>query len=80
MTITSGAKPSLIYDYSGFPADAYHIRYPAPGAPELASRIGQLLKDNGIQARLDDQRGFDHGVYVPLKLMYPEAVIAGSRP
>lgn len=75
VTITSGAKPSLIYDYSGFPADAYHIRYPAPGAPELASRIGQLLKDNGIQARLDDQRGFDHGVYVPLKLMYPDAGI-----
>ncbi len=75
VTITSGATPSLIYDYSGFPAEAYHIRYPAPGAPDLASRTGQLLRDNGIEARLDDQRGFDHGVYVPLKLMYPDAGI-----
>ena len=72
-TITSGVAPPLIYDYSGFPATAYHIRYPAPGAPELASRMQHLLKDNGIEARLDEQRGFDHGVYVPLKLMYPDA-------
>jgi 4,5-DOPA dioxygenase extradiol len=75
VTITSGATPSLIYDYFGFPAEAYHIRYPAPGARDLASRIGQLLKDSDIEARLDDQQGFDHGVYVPLKLMYPDAGI-----
>lgn len=74
-TITSGATPSMIYDYSGFPAEAYRIHYPAPGAPELASRTAQLLNDKGIEAQLDEQRGFDHGVYVPLKLIYPDARI-----
>jgi 4,5-DOPA dioxygenase extradiol len=74
-TITSGAFPALIYDYSGFAKEAYAIQYPAPGAPALARKIFNLLKNAGMQAKLDDQRGFDHGVFVPLKLMYPEADI-----
>ena len=74
-TVTSGSRPPLIHDYSGFPEEAYRIGYPVPGAPELASRIRQLLGDNGIDVRLDAQRGFDHGLFVPLKLMYPDAVI-----
>jgi len=74
-TITSGASPSLIYDYYGFPKESYEIEYPAPGAPELADKIFNLLERAGIEARLDDQRGFDHGLFVPLKLMYPEADI-----
>ena len=74
-TLTASASPSLIYDYTGFPEAAYRIRYPAPGAPELASQIRQLLEDGGIRAELDDERGFDHGVYVPLKLIYPNAGI-----
>jgi 4,5-DOPA dioxygenase extradiol len=74
-TITSGALPALIYDYSGFPQETYAIKYPAPGAPELANKVFNLLKNAGIDAKLDDQRGFDHGVFVPLKLMYPQADI-----
>jgi 4,5-DOPA dioxygenase extradiol len=74
-TITSGATPSLIYDYDGFPKQAYDIQYPAPGSPLLANQIFNLLKTAGIAAILDDQRGFDHGLFVPLKLMYPDANI-----
>ena len=74
-TITSGANPGLIYDYGGFPAEAYEIQYPCPGEPELAKQVYHALEAAGITARLDDQRGFDHGLFVPLKLMYPEADI-----
>jgi 4,5-DOPA dioxygenase extradiol len=74
-TITSGALPALIYDYSGFPQETYAIQYSAPGAPALANKVFNLLKNAGIDAKLDDQRGFDHGVFVPLKLMYPQADI-----
>ncbi len=75
LTITSGTTPSLIYDYYGFPANSYEIEYPAPGDPALAHKIFTLLRDYGIDANLDDQRGFDHGLFVPLKIMYPEANI-----
>ena len=74
-TITSGLSPSLIYDYYGFPKEAYDIEYPAPGAPGLANKIFNLLADAGIEAQLDEQRGFDHGLFVPLKIMYPDANI-----
>ncbi|POZ51140.1 DODA-type extradiol aromatic ring-opening family dioxygenase [Methylovulum psychrotolerans] len=74
-TVTSGATPALIYDYYGFPQEAYHIRYPAPGQPLLAERIVRLLTRQGIAAQADAQRGFDHGLFVPLKIMYPEADI-----
>jgi 4,5-DOPA dioxygenase extradiol len=74
-TITSGESPSLMYDYYGFPKESYEIQYPAPGKPELAGKIFELLKKNGIEAALDERRGFDHGVFVPLKIMYPGADI-----
>lgn len=74
-TITAGAAPELIYDYFGFPEEAYQVTYPAPGAPDLAQRLHSMLQQAGISARLDAQRGFDHGLYVPLKLMYPAADI-----
>ncbi|MCK5884979.1 MAG: dioxygenase, partial [Alcanivorax sp.] len=74
-TITSGTTPSLIYDYYGFPSEAYKIEYPCPGEPVLAQQVAQALDQAGIQARLDNQRGLDHGAFVPLKLMYPEAKI-----
>ena len=74
-TITSGPSPSLIYDYFGFPEESYRIRYPAPGEPALARTVHRMLTEAGIQSRLDDQRGFDHGLFVPLKLMYPDARI-----
>lgn len=74
-TLTAGAQPALIYDYSGFPEESYSITYPAPGAPQLAADIRQLLADGSIAAELDAERGFDHGLFVPLKLMYPAADI-----
>ena len=74
-TITGGANPPMIYDYYGFPEESYRIQYPAPGNPTLAEIMYGLLKKSGIQANLDGQRGFDHGLFVPLKIMYPEAHI-----
>ncbi|MEX1110004.1 MAG: class III extradiol ring-cleavage dioxygenase, partial [Dongiaceae bacterium] len=71
--VTAGAAPALIYDYSGFPPHTYEIRYDAPGNPDLAARIVSLLGDAGLAAHGDPQRGFDHGMFVPLKLMFPEA-------
>ena len=75
VTITSGKNPSLIYDYYGFPDEAYEVEYPAAGEPELAQDIANLLRDNGIESKMSDQRGFDHGAFVPLKIMFPEANI-----
>jgi aromatic ring-opening dioxygenase catalytic subunit (LigB family) len=74
-TVTSATAPELIYDYSGFPPESYAIKYPAPGAPDLADDIRHALTDSGIDAASDAQRGWDHGVFVPLKIMYPEADI-----
>lgn len=73
--ITSGANPSLIYDYYGFPEESYGIEYPCPGEPLLADQVHSLLVRAGIKANTDGQRGFDHGLFVPLKIMYPEADI-----
>jgi len=74
-TLSSGANPPLIYDYYGFPPESYQIRYPAPGEPGLAADIAALLSEAGIAVVLDEQRGFDHGLFVPLKIMYPDASI-----
>jgi 4,5-DOPA dioxygenase extradiol len=74
-TITSGRSPPLIYDYYGFPEEAYKIEYPAPGAPLLAEQVFHLLQESDVDARLDNQRGFDHGLFVPLKIMFPDATI-----
>ena len=75
-TVTGGDRRDLIYDYSGFPPEAYEIQYPASGNAALAKEIASLIGRDGWEVRLDDKRGFDHGMYVPLKLMYPEAEIA----
>ncbi len=74
-TLTAGANPPLIHDYSGFPEEAYSIRYPCAGDPSLASRVHGLLEHAGFEARLDASRGFDHGLFVPLKILYPAADI-----
>lgn len=74
-TVTSGVKPSLIYDYYGFPKEAYNIKYPCVGEPLLADQVCQLLNSKDIKVKQDEQRGFDHGLFVPLKIMYPEADI-----
>ena len=72
-TVMSGAEPPMVYDYSGFPAHTYRIKYPAPGSPEVAARVRELLTRAGIRSREDETRGFDHGVFAPLRVIYPEA-------
>ncbi|RLQ23324.1 dioxygenase [Seongchinamella sediminis] len=73
--VSAGARPELIYDYHGFPAHTYQLRYPAPGDPALAARVSKLLAGAGAESRLDAARGFDHGTFIPLKLMFPYADI-----
>lgn len=75
VTVTTSPKPELIFDYHGFPPHTYELTYPAPGNPELASRIIRLLGAAGIAAAADALRGFDHGVFIPLKLVFPNADI-----
>jgi 4,5-DOPA dioxygenase extradiol len=65
----------LLYDYSGFPPETYRYQYPARGSPNLSHRIHDLLQDQGISSELEHKRGFDHGVFVPLKIMFPDADI-----
>lgn len=74
-TLLGAPAPPMLYDYSGFPDAAYAIAYPAPGHPGLAERIVGLLGQAGMPARIDPRRGFDHGLFIPLKLMYPQADI-----
>jgi aromatic ring-opening dioxygenase catalytic subunit (LigB family) len=74
-TVTSGQHPELIYDYSGFPEHTYDLKYPAPGAPELAERITQLLGQVALPSGQDARRGFDHGMFIPMMLMFPLADI-----
>lgn len=73
--ITASATPELIYDYYGFPDDAYRIQYPCSGEPQLAKEIHRVLVQAGLEATLNGERGLDHGVFVPLRLMYPAADI-----
>ena len=73
--LTTAQAPDLVYDYHGFPPETYEITWPAPGSPELAARTRDLLADAGIAADLELERGFDHGVFVPLKVMRPQADI-----
>ena len=72
---TGTAHPGLIYDYSGFPPDTYQLRYDVPGAPALAESAARLLLAAGLTASVDPVRGLDHGVFVPLKLVFPDADI-----
>ena len=74
-TVTTGANPETVHDFGGFPAPLYDLRYPAPGDPALAQRVLDLLSAAGISAQGDRKRGFDHGVWVPLLRMFPQADI-----
>lgn len=74
-TVTTAADPGLLYDYYGFPEPSYEIQYPCPGEPALAAQLVACLGNAGISAAASDQRALDHGVFVPLKIMYPEAGI-----
>ncbi|KAI5637561.1 catalytic ligB subunit of aromatic ring-opening dioxygenase domain-containing protein [Phthorimaea operculella] len=75
VTISSGKHHDLYFDYYGFPPESYQYKYNAPGDPELAKRIQEVLKKNGIDSKLDPKRGWDHGVFVPMMLINPAADI-----
>jgi aromatic ring-opening dioxygenase catalytic subunit (LigB family) len=72
-TVGSAAQPGMLYDYFGFPPHTYELRYPAPGEPALAARVASLLATAGLAARTDGERGFDHGTFIPLLLMFEKA-------
>ena len=72
-TVMTSAQPPMLYDYYGFDKAAYEVKWPAPGAPELAGDVRRLLNRAGIASAADGERGFDHGTFVPMKLVYPEA-------
>jgi aromatic ring-opening dioxygenase catalytic subunit (LigB family) len=71
--VMASPRPPMVYDYSGFPAHTYQVVYPAPGAPVLARRVHDLIEAAGLPSHLDPERGFDHGAFAPLVVMYPEA-------
>jgi len=71
--VMAAAAPPMIYDYGGFPEELYHIRYPAPGSPRLAQRAQSLIQQTGLPARLNAERGFDHGTYSLLAVTHPRA-------
>ncbi len=72
-TASAAEAPELIYDYSGFPEHTYRLTWPAPGDPALAERVAGLLAGAGLPSAVSRDRGFDHGVFVPLKVAFPEA-------
>jgi aromatic ring-opening dioxygenase catalytic subunit (LigB family) len=74
-TVMTSTKPPMLYDYYGFPPESYRITWPAPGHPELAAQVRQLLERAGFKTGADDARGYDHGTFVPLKVAFPNAEV-----
>ncbi|TCP29888.1 class III extradiol ring-cleavage dioxygenase [Sphingomonas sp. BK235] len=74
-TVASVPAPGMIYDYNGFPPHTYQLQYPAPGSSDVARRVVELMQDAGIPIRVDVRRGFDHGVFIPFLLAFPDADI-----
>jgi 4,5-DOPA dioxygenase extradiol len=72
-TISRAALPKTIHDFYGFPDPLYEMRYPAPGAPELAEQVGALLRESNIEFDMDPDRGLDHGAWMPLREIAPNA-------
>ena len=75
VTVSSGEKHPLLFDYNVSSPECFEYKYDAPGSPEIAFKIQELLKAQGIQCDTDDTRGWDHGVFVPLMFMVPDASI-----
>lgn len=75
LRVSAHPHPETWHDFGGFPPALFAVQYPAPGNPDLAAQVVQLLKADGLPAQLDSQRPFDHGTWVPLSLMYPQADI-----
>lgn len=71
--VTAVATNRTLHDFAGFPEELYRLTYPAPGSPALAQSVAEALAGAGLPCRIDRQRGLDHGVWVPLMLMYPSA-------
>lgn len=74
-TVNVSQAPPLLFDYQGFPEDTYQLTWPAPGSPKIAAHVRALLNDAGFSSAANDLRGFDHGVFVPLKVAFPDAEI-----
>ena len=74
-TLNIACRPDTVHDFYGFPQELYSMRYPAPGAVSWAMEARSLLEESGFKVELDAKRGLDHGAWVPLKLMYPDASI-----
>ncbi|RXD04969.1 dioxygenase [Sphingomonas sp. UV9] len=72
---TGAATPPLMYDYGGFPQHTYDLRYDAPGDPALAARAANLIRAAGMTATVNPARGLDHGVFIPMKVAFPDADI-----
>jgi len=72
-TVQTNPQPPMVYDYGGFPEHTYRITYPAPGSPALAARVVELLRAAGIPVAEDPHRGYDHGMFAPLAVAWPEA-------
>jgi aromatic ring-opening dioxygenase catalytic subunit (LigB family) len=73
--VTGHPQPPLIFDYYGFPAHTYQLQYPAPGSASLAARVHGLLGDAQLPSHIDPSRSYDHGMFVPMLLMFPKADI-----
>ena len=74
-TLTTSTHPGTIHDFYGFPEELYRMRYPAPGSMDLVQETASLLQGAGLEVHADPERGLDHGAWVPLLLMYPQAQI-----
>ncbi|MEE5080653.1 class III extradiol ring-cleavage dioxygenase [Pseudomonas alliivorans] len=75
LIVNGNPQPETWHDFGGFAAELFAVQYPAPGLPDLTRKVVELLAASGLPARVDSRRPFDHGVWVPLSLMYPEADI-----
>ncbi len=75
LQITASPKPDLIYDFYGFPDELYQLQYNVPGNPSLAMKITDSLHSKGLETQLNQDRGLDHGAWIPLSLMFPKAEI-----
>ena len=74
-TVLTSPSPPLLFDYYGFPPEAYQLSWPAPGAPAVAERVQRLLSATGLPTTTDAHRGYDHGVFVPMLVAFPDASI-----
>ena len=77
--VATSKQPETIHDFGGFPPELYRIRYPAPGAPDTAQRALQLLRDASISATANGCHGLDHGAWVPLLRLYPDAGVPAAQ-